>query len=101
MKFENIEELNEAFSRNKLTELPKTIDIDTVEYYLMRSTEYPLHQSLSDPKKKPMVVYKVRQNNDNLERFAERHTTSEDKTTFQDHILLIWAPVRLLRGPGP
>lgn len=100
MEVKNIEQLNQEFSQGKLKELPETITVDTVEYYLTRSTEYPLHESLNDAAKKPMVIYKVRQNNKNIERFKAHHTSSEDETTFQSHILLIWGAVGLVLRPA-
>ena len=68
MKFENLEELTKSFTKGKFSNLPEEISIKGVNYRLYDSSAYRFESIINDHKK-PMVVYSVKPQKENMVRF--------------------------------
>ena len=95
MTYKNIQELKSDFTKGKIMSLPKDITIDGIKYDFLNSTEYELDEVLGDKKRKPMAIYNLNKNKDNVEKYDEKHTSSDDEKSFQDRVVLVWANTRM------
>ena len=90
MKFQSLVDLEKWFTSGSADSLPAEITVDDVAYKKMTSTDVSFSEVFASDKK-PIMVYSLVNNPTNKEKYEKKHTNADDATSFQDHILMVWA----------
>lgn len=94
-----IQDLSGEFAKNKVNALTDDLVVDDVAFKFNKSTSYPIRDTLTNNKKKPMVIFSVNKDKANMEKFDKLHEKG-DHNSMQDHVIMIWARSGLTIHPA-
>lgn len=86
--FNSIGELTSQFVSNELESIPQQITIDDIKYKYASAPDFNMEQF--EQNKKAFVIYKLIPKEDNIQTLEKKRTSTTDKLSPQDALVLMW-----------
>lgn len=88
--YDHITTLEQEFIGKQLNELPGDLGIQGLVFHYSQSNDASF-KDIATGSKKGYVVYRLTPKPDNVKKFKELHTDSDDKQSVQDSVIFAWA----------